>query len=124
MAQVRTTVSAMYLGPLHPQHAVDLGFDRAIADRFEVTRPAGAGFIFGLGRKQRLSATDARVNAFFMVVGVLAGKRPLGGFVPCHVESHRFGAFVFQQGFPFIVGFFYSVRHGAIFYPNNFRRNN
>src|ERR1700678_2076256 len=60
--------SAFNLHPLHAAAVVRLGHEILLGHRLEKTWPAGAGIKFRLRRKQRQSATDARVNARLMLI--------------------------------------------------------
>ena len=65
------------LGPIHAVAAVGFAQDVFFGDRLKETGPAGAGIELGFGREQREVATDAVVNAGFVLVIKCAAK---GGF--------------------------------------------
>src|SRR5215471_7879870 len=62
MAKMPAAAAAVDFGSCHEEAAVGFGSDCFIERRPEAG-PAGAAVEFGVGRKQRLSATGAIVNA-------------------------------------------------------------
>ena len=60
--------------------SVGLFADVVFLDWFPVTRPAGAGFVFGFGAEERQVAGDAVIGSLFLVVPIEAGEGAFGSF--------------------------------------------
>src|SRR5581483_234678 len=69
----------------HPVTAIGELRNRTWIDWLVEAWPASARIEFGIGVKQRLPATDTRVNTLLFGIPVFAGKRRLGSCVPGHV---------------------------------------
>jgi len=76
-------------------------------NRCPKTRPAGARVKFFLRAKEWRIAADTTVDAYFMIVGVRAGKRPFGA--PFAGDLELRGS---EQFFPFSFGFANFGNHG------------
>ena len=73
VALVRTTNGAVHLRTPHKKEApVLLGFDVAFVDRRPEARPTRTGVVLGLGAKELRAAAGAAVDAFLLLVPVLA----------------------------------------------------
>src|SRR5690606_38542190 len=84
----------------HAERAIDFFFDLGRIERAEITRPATAGFELGIGFEQRCSATNAGVDAMFVMIPVASGESSLGRGVPGNLVFHRI-----EECAPFGVGF-------------------
>ena len=83
---------AMLAGDFNPAHAVTaviLLVNAVGIQGVPKAGPATAGMKFGFGRKQRMSATDAMINACCGAVGILAGKGGFSAFFPADMELFR-----------------------------------
>ena len=78
MAQVGAAVTAQCLGADHATRVVFARSDGALGNGLVETGPAATGVKLGAGGKQWLVAADTVVNTVLVMVGVLAGKGPLG----------------------------------------------
>jgi hypothetical protein len=78
VTQMRAATDAFDFDPVHPVTVVGFGQDVFLGDRLEEAGPAGAGIELRLGREQRQIATNAVVDAGFMIVKERAAKGGLG----------------------------------------------
>lgn len=86
--------------------------DVVFLDWFPVTRPAGAGFVFGFGAEEGQVAGNAVVGSFFFVVPIESGEGAFGSFFPNdsvfffgqELLPFRFGFDDFLDGSVFVFG--------------------
>src|SRR5437868_3854427 len=95
--------------PVHPEFAVGLGLHGILRHRLVETRPAAAGFVFGLRTEERIAAAGAAIHAGVLGVGVFAGERALGPFLAKNVILLRR-----QRLTPFLFGLFDFIAHGNL----------
>ena len=80
VTEVSITARAKDFGTFHAVTVID-GFGDVVGiNRFQKTRPAGAGVEFGSGTEQRQAATDAGINTGLVVVVKCPTERRLGAF--------------------------------------------
>jgi hypothetical protein len=86
MSLMPAATGTFYFRTIHSVTAVCFVGNTIFRNRFPKRRPAGAGVKFSIGGKQGKSTTSADVGAPFVVIPKVAGKRPLGAFLPQHIK--------------------------------------
>ena len=81
VAEVAVATVADDFGSDCKEASVGLFADVVLLDWFPVTRPAGAGFVFGFGAEEEQVAGNAVVGSFFFVVPIEAGEGAFGSFL-------------------------------------------
>src|SRR3954469_3913999 len=81
MPKMRIATRAADFGAPHPVRVVVDFLHRVLRDRRVEARPAGAGFEFGVGRKQRRAARYAIERAAAFLLQQRAGEWPLGAML-------------------------------------------
>lgn len=112
MAQMGIALAAEYLCPEHGEAVIGLGVDVCLVRRGVEARPAGPGVELGVRGEEFASAAYAKVLAFFVVVPILSGKRPLGTLLSRHPVL-----FPRELPFPFFISLCGLLRHGPLFPP-------
>src|SRR5918998_3497017 len=82
MPLVRPARGAVNLRAAHEEAAVFLDLDVPLVYRLPEARPARPGVVFRLGAEERRPASHAGVDAFALVVPILAREGPLGALHP------------------------------------------
>ena len=107
---VRPAGGAVHLRTQHEEEAAVLfGLDVLLIYGSVEARPARAGVVLRLGAKERRAASDAAVDAFLLVIPVLAGKGPLGAMLPG--DPVLLGGELLS---PFLFGLLYFLYHAGI----------
>src|SRR5690606_723041 len=99
VAQMRVAHIAQYLGADHAVAGVGFFTHFGRVERLKVAGPAAAGVEFGVGRKQRGTATDTAIDAGCEGVPVAAGERAFGA-----LASNDVIFFGRQERLPFLFG--------------------
>ena len=86
---MRITVLAGDFNSMHAVAAVFLLINAVSMQGIPKAGPATTGMKLGVRRKQRMTATDAMIDAICGVVGIFAGKGGFSAFFPTDLELFR-----------------------------------
>ena len=99
--------------PFHAVAAVGFGQNVFIGDRRPKAWPSGSRIKLRIGFEQIVIATDALVDALFVIVPILTGESPLGSFTTGNLVL-----LALEHLFPFSVRFNDLVAHKESFLRN------
>ena len=80
MPQVSAAAAAVHFDPLYAVGVIGDLFYIFFDEGLPETGPSGAAVEFGIGAEEFLSAADALIGSFGVVIPVNAGKGPLSAF--------------------------------------------
>ena len=89
MAEVGFALAALDFGAAHEEAVVGPGFDVVLVYGCGEAWPPSSRIKLSLGTEQVVAATDALVDAGFMVVPVRARVGSLGSLLPSNMELFR-----------------------------------